>query len=205
MTLVGRELTLVCFDDSFYKQYSSICQSSLRSKSRGGILLLELIKQMKDKISFNQDTAVYHSCMAGPLILSAFEGISNLNEDDKYMKVNKQLPPKQYFVQNMGMKSAMIPVEFGFNGQWTSFCSQPFGLQQAFEQAFFDIEQGIVPAALISNAFFLDSNFEFFPYSDFSTTLIEGCGIFYFDKQSDLSVLPSLEYGSYGPLTSFME
>ena len=162
LSLLNKEVTTVCFDDDYYKRFPTINQSSLRSKSRGSILLLEIIRQLNSQISFHQDTAVYHSCMAGPLILSAFEGISSFGEREKYAKVNKQLPPKQYFVQNMGMKSAMIPVEFGFNGQWASYCSQPYGLQHAFDHAFFDLEQGVVPAALVSSAFFLDSEFEFF-------------------------------------------
>jgi hypothetical protein len=205
MLIHQRSIELTTFSDAFLASIPSFTPLLLRSKSRGTVILLDIIKRLNERHSMQADTAVYLHTKAGPFYRKAFDGVLKMEEEEKINFIYKKLPPKQYFVQNLSMKAAQIPIEFKLNGPWLSFTSQPFGFQHAWEQASNDLRGGIVSSALVCASFCLDEPTEISPYFDYSDSLVEACAAFYIESKSDLANRPSFKIGKYGSLTGVME
>lgn len=113
----------------------------LRSKAAAVVVLSSLLRGL----DMHPDTAVYLACHHGPVHARTQELVL---AGEPIEVAERALPPKDYFVSNPSMKAAQLSMEFGFHGPWTAFTR----LEQAKEHAQSDLEDGVVPAAVVACA-----------------------------------------------------
>ena len=199
-----KEIQITTFSDEYFSSIPFYNPAQTRSKSKGLIVLLETIRKLKLKTQINQASGIYAHCLAGPFNRKIFDHANQMSYDEKLAYITKNLPPKQYFIQHPAMKVAQIPIEFKLHGPWITFGSD-HGFQQSWEQAMRDINDKVVPSALICTLFSLDDAIELQGFADHSNNLIEACAVFYVDGGSDDYDRPAFKFGKYGSLTGFLE
>lgn len=197
----GGDSSLCRFSDAYLNSLYAEARSDLRSKSRGVVLLTSLVRQMP---ALNAATGIYLYAGFGPYSPRAQAAGLAAAPEGRVAAIERALPPKDYFIATPAMKAAQLSIDFQLHGPMMALFSPEHGFAQACRLARADLQDGVVPAALVAGMFMLEEAAEYSRFLPSARHLVEAVWVHY-ATHCDQILTSQGPSGRFGPLTSSIE
>lgn len=186
-----------------------------RSLSRAGILLAAAALPAQGVLQpwLTRDpfsVGLYLALENGPVGAEAARQMIHTSPDDLAQTYRRLRTAKEYLRQLPNLPGAQLAIFLSALGPLTVFSHSRFGSHHALEAAVFDLEQGIVEAALVGTAHTLEEPLLAQRESREATVLAEGAAALVLVRGSETISLPTARdegpfFGIAGPLIQYLE